>query len=126
MAAFTDCKGDKWQVRVDVSAVRRLRDLLEVDLLGDESLQEFLPRVFVDFVFLADVLYVVMKPELDSKGITDEDFGRRLAGEDKATFRRKLGAFLLRRGFSYADVTPVIDRLWEEMESEQTVDSGTI
>ena len=41
----------------------------------------------------------------------------RLSGEDQFTFKRKLSAFLLRRGFSYEDVTPVVNSLWQEIES---------
>ena len=44
---------------------------------------------------------------------------RRLRGEDALAFRRKLGAFLLRRGFSYESVAPVVEQLWSEREAEQ-------
>ncbi len=36
---------------------------------------------------------------------------------DWETFRKKLGGFLLRRGFTYGTVSPVIRRLWEELQS---------
>ena len=47
----------------------------------------------------------------------------RLSNEDQYTFRRKLSAFLLRRGYSYEDIGPVIDSLWSEIESQQAEDS---
>jgi SOS response regulatory protein OraA/RecX len=31
-------------------------------------------------------------------------------------FRKKLGAFLARRGFSYATIEPIIKRLWDETQ----------
>lgn len=37
---------------------------------------------------------------------------------DKYEFRRKLGAFLHRRGFDYDVISPVINRLWNEQTSE--------
>jgi regulatory protein len=48
----------------------------------------------------------------------------RLIGEVPATFRRKLGSFLLRRGFSYQEVTPLVERLWDEMGSMSTGTTG--
>ena len=47
----------------------------------------------------------------------------RLSDSDQYSFKRKLSAFLLRRGFSYEDVTPVVDSLWQEIESERGDDS---
>ena len=56
-------------------------------------------------------------------GINDEESayraaqrrGRTLAKEDYETFRRKLGAFLSRQGFSYEVVNRTIERLWQEL-----------
>jgi len=56
-------------------------------------------------------------------GIDDEESayraaqkrGRTLAKEDYETFRRKLGAFLRRRGFSYEVVSRTTERLWQEL-----------
>jgi regulatory protein len=40
--------------------------------------------------------------------------GRSLSGLEYANFRRRLGAFLTRRGFDYAVVVRIIDRVWQE------------
>ena len=50
----------------------------------------------------------------------------RLSNEDQYSFKRKLSAFLQRRGFSYEDIGPVIDSLWNEMQSERSEDSESI
>lgn len=42
----------------------------------------------------------------------------RLRGLDFATFRQRLGAYLVRRGFSYEVAGPVIQRLWREIAAE--------
>lgn len=42
--------------------------------------------------------------------------GRQLAKEDYETFRKKLSAMLLRRGFSYEIVRQTIERLWLELK----------
>lgn len=48
---------------------------------------------------------------------------RRLAGLDWNEFRRKLGGFLARRGFSYTTLAPVVSEVWKEI---QTADAGRI
>jgi SOS response regulatory protein OraA/RecX len=45
---------------------------------------------------------------------------RRLAGLEARDFRRKLQAYLARRGFSYAVIAPLIEELVEEMSCENT------
>lgn len=40
----------------------------------------------------------------------------RLANLDKQLFRKRLGDFLLRRGFDYNTIRSVVDRLWEEQQ----------
>ncbi len=38
---------------------------------------------------------------------------------DWEAFREKLGGFLLRRGFNYGTVAPVVRRLWQEIQSDR-------
>ncbi len=61
-----------------------------------------------------------------TQGVDDEDEAYR-AGYRKAhslrwtdyyEFRRKLGAFLSRRGFNYDVINSVVERVWKEIESE--------
>ena len=80
--------------------------------------------------------------ELRQKGVADaiiEDVVARFAGDEAALagqaarkraatldasdpykFRRQLGAFLARRGFSYDVVEQVVDELWEELGSDES------
>ena len=44
--------------------------------------------------------------------------GRRLAHLDQASFRQKLSAYLLRRGFPYGVVNPTVERTWQEFRAE--------
>ena len=76
--------------------------------------------------------------ELRSKGIPDElidtalqgsldeselatraaiQYAHRLTGIDWLTFRKRLSAFLARRGFSYGTIAPVVQSVWEIAES---------
>ncbi|HXF51682.1 MAG TPA: RecX family transcriptional regulator [Dehalococcoidia bacterium] len=66
-------------------------------------------------------------------GIEDEDAAvraasrrlRAFAGLDEETFRRRLGGFLLRRGFSYAVAERVVSRCWREIaETEADAEDG--
>ncbi len=85
-----------------------------------------------------------LKLELRRKGLSDETvqsvlaeqadeetlafeaarkYMRRLAGLEWPEFRRKLGGFLARRGFSYTTLAPVVSEVWKEI---QTADAGRI
>ena len=44
---------------------------------------------------------------------------RSLAGLDYSSFRKRLGAFLKRRGFDYELVNRTIDRVWQERDNVQ-------
>jgi regulatory protein len=44
-------------------------------------------------------------------------YARRLASADWETFRKRLGAYLARRGFSYGTIAPVLRQVWEETQS---------
>jgi regulatory protein len=43
---------------------------------------------------------------------------RRIAPLDRGAFRKKLGSFLRRRGFSYEAINAVLERAWQEMVEE--------
>jgi hypothetical protein len=81
--SFTDNKARAWNVAIDAPAIKRVRKELEVDLL-DAGL---LKRLSDDPVLLVDLLWVLVSPQAGTIGVTDEDFGRSLAGDaiDHAT-----------------------------------------
>jgi hypothetical protein len=80
MRTFTDNAGRTWTVAINVDAIKRVRDLLKVDLL--EILDgKLIEKLYRDPVLLCDVVYAVCKPEADAKGVSDEDFGRAMAGD---------------------------------------------
>ncbi|MBX3364010.1 MAG: hypothetical protein KF866_04525 [Phycisphaeraceae bacterium] len=80
MKVFKDNAGREWTVEVNVAALKRVKSLAGVDLLGvlDGTLIE---RLIRDPVLLCDVVYSVCKPQADERGVTDEDFGRAMAGD---------------------------------------------
>jgi regulatory protein len=46
---------------------------------------------------------------------------RRYRHLDWKDFRRKLGSFLARRGFSYATINPIVNQIWAELDSESEI-----
>ena len=47
-------------------------------------------------------------------------YARRLAGLEWPEFRKKLGGFLARRGFSYTTLSPVVSEIWKESRMADT------
>lgn len=82
MRVFKDNAGRAWAIAVHVAAVKKVRGLLGLDLysLVDDRFQG-LGKLLSDPVTLVDVLYVLCKDEADKLGVTDEDFGRAMAGD---------------------------------------------
>lgn len=82
MKTFKDNAGRTWLVAINVNAVKRCRALVGVDLYGlvDDGFQG-LAKLLGDPVQLVDVLYVLCRDEAEKVGVTDEDFGRAMAGD---------------------------------------------
>ncbi len=80
MRKFTDNEGREWILELNVFAIKRVRDLAEVDLLDVKDGKVF-ETLLSDPITLCNVIYVICKPEADAKEISDEDFGRSMAGD---------------------------------------------
>jgi len=77
---FKDNADRTWTVTVNVDAIKRVRSLLSIDLM--EAVEgKLIERLIGDPVLLCDVIYCVCKEDADAKGITDEEFGRAMAGD---------------------------------------------
>ena len=86
MKTFTDNAGRSWNISVTVDAVKRVRSLLDVDLTEAAS-GKLIHQLADSPILLCDVIYCIVKPQADEKEITDEDFGKAMAGDaiDQAT-----------------------------------------
>lgn len=74
MHTFTDTQGRPWTITLNVDAIRRVRSVLNINLL--EAIEgKLLERLITDPVLLCDILFVVIQPEAIAKEISDEDFG---------------------------------------------------
>lgn len=92
MKTFTDNAGRHWNLALDIYTVKKVRDVLHVDLLDlgadrDKPGEGVLNRLIVDPVLLVDVVFVVCQDQAEKLDVTDEQFGRAMAGDaiDAAT-----------------------------------------
>ena len=133
MKTFNDNAGRTWTIAINVDAIKRVRSLLDVDLLEivDGKLIE---RLIRDPVLLCDVVYAVCKPEADAKDVSDEEFGRAMAGEAIEHATKALLEDLV--GFSpsprdRANLQRVLQTTWNVMDRardliEQRIESGEL
>ncbi len=82
MKTFTDSAGRAWTLALTIDAAKRVKGLLDVNLLeleaGDPPL---LTRLGMDVILLCDAIFALVKPQADAAGVTDEQFGAALGGE---------------------------------------------
>ena len=86
MKTFTDNAARAWTIQVNVDALKRVKSLLDVDLM--EAVDgKLLQRMLDEPILLCDIIYALCKPQADAASVTDEDFGRAMAGDaiDNAT-----------------------------------------
>lgn len=118
MKTFTDNAGRNWTIAINVDAIKRVRGLLDIDLL--EIVEgKLIEKLIRDPVLLCDVVYAVCKPEADAKGVSDEEFGRAMAGDAIELATKALLEDLV--GFSpsprdRANLQRVLETTWRVMD----------
>ena len=80
MKTFKDNAGRSWDISVTVDAVKRVRSLLDVDLM-EAAAGKLIQQLADNPVLLCDVIYCIVKPQADEREVTDEDFGKAMAGD---------------------------------------------
>jgi hypothetical protein len=123
MKTFTDNAGRTWTLAINVDAIKRVRGLLNVDLL--EIVEgKLIEKLIRDPVLLCDVVYAVCKPEADTRNVSDEDFGRAMAGDAIEHATKALLEELV--GFSpsprdRANLQRVLETTWRVMDKARDV-----
>ncbi len=86
MSTSTDEEKRDWRVRVDVTTIRNVRELKTKD--GEAIDLGSLAKAAENFIAMADdpcllcnVLFVLCEEQASSRDVSDEDFGRLLAGD---------------------------------------------
>ena len=91
MNTFTDNVDRVWTISVNVATLKRVNSLLKIDpLTAFESESDLLQQLIRNPVLLVDVIYAICKPEADAKNVSDEDFGRGMAGDAIETATQSL------------------------------------
>lgn len=80
MKTFKDDSGRQWSLAVNVTSIKRVRDLCKVDLLTIVE-GKLIDQLLRDPFTLVNVVYVLCKPQADERGISDEQFGEAMAGD---------------------------------------------
>ena len=80
MKEFSDNTGRTWAVTVNVAVVKRVHSLLGVHL-GDVVGGNLAQRMIDDPVLMVDVIFAILKPEADERGVDDEEFARSMGGD---------------------------------------------
>lgn len=81
MKTFKDNEGREWCVAINSTTVKRVRDLLKVDLMSIVNDKEFIASLVNDPILLVDIIYVLCKSQADDRKISDEKFGEAMAGD---------------------------------------------
>ena len=88
MRTFKDNAGRTWSVTLNVLQMKRIRAHLGIDLVnvitldaGGKVKVDLVDRIANDPCLLVDILWVCVGDEAKAAGVTDEEFGRSLAGE---------------------------------------------
>ena len=121
-----------YEPAVVTDVIERLK---QSHMIDDE---EFSKRWVENRVALRPRSHRMMAMELHQKGILEKDIDlaleqapedevlayqsgktrlRRYASIDWQNFRKKLSAYLGRKGFAYSAISPVVEQLWEELQA---------
>ncbi len=80
MKVFKDNTGRSWEVLITISTVKRIKGMIDIDILDVNKKGNIFDKVADDPVFLCDLLYVVCKPQADQLKVTDIQFGECMGG----------------------------------------------
>ena len=88
MRTFKDNEGRTWSFARNVHQMKRIRARLGIDLVNVIALEpdgkvkvDLVDRIAGDPCLLVDILWVCVEEEAKAAGVTDEQFGRSLAGD---------------------------------------------
>ena len=79
MPTFFKAGGHEWQIAINITAVKQVRQALNINLAQLEP--EIFTRLVKDPETLVDVIYVLCRREAQERKMSDEDFGRMMAGD---------------------------------------------
>ncbi len=84
MKTFKDNAGRTWTVEVNIATVKRVRSLVNIDLMdiiNKDDHENLMNRLTLDPILMCNVVYAICKPDADKINVDDENFGRAMAGD---------------------------------------------
>jgi len=75
-ATFKLRSGEQFVIEISMATVKRVRQLLGVNVLDILGTSDELGGYITDDVKTVDVLCAICRPQLERRGMSDEDFGR--------------------------------------------------
>lgn len=81
MSKFTDGKDRKWVLEINPPVMKRVKLATGCNLgttLTDEAELEKLGR---DVILLVDIIFAIVQPEAEKRGVSEQDFGESLVGD---------------------------------------------
>lgn len=122
---FKDGEDRTWHFRVDVLAVRRVKEHCEIDLLDlADPRSDTFTRIGQDVLLLADVMVTLLEPQLEEADVTAEDFFSALDSEElvEAAAKACMEAVInFSRKPRAAVMTKAFGKVWSKARKEQNV-----
>ena len=115
-ASFQDRSGKTWSTAVTVNTVRRVKELVGVDLL-DVFNGRLFTQLMDDPVLLVNTLYAVCQPQAEQNNVSDEQFGEQLVGDTIAEATAALTRGII--DFFPRDRRPVLEQTWTAINQVQ-------
>lgn len=114
---FTDTAGRVWSLSIGTDTIKRVRQLLSVDLM--EFVEgSLMGKLMGDVVLFVDVLYAICRPEAEARGVTDEQFGQAMSGDVLMQAEEALAESLF--SFSHPSRRPAARTAWEKLKALRT------
>ena len=66
MKTFTDINGHQWMIQVNIATVKRVKKLLDIDMLEIDSFMILLQ----DIITRCDILYVLCLEQANERGVS--------------------------------------------------------
>lgn len=79
---FKDTKDRRWKIEMTISAIKRVKGAIDVDLLKmDQGDPPLLTVLGTDVEVLCDIIFCLVMPQADDLGVSDVQFGEAMGGE---------------------------------------------
>ena len=84
--SFKDNEGRQWDIRMDYGAAKRVKALVGINLLApleevEPDGQPLLTRLARDDMMVIDVIFAIIKPQADERGMKDEEWAGAMGGD---------------------------------------------